>query len=135
VSGHVFKDDPSQGGAEFIGDPGDMGPEVAGVVCPKPLACHAERLAGVSGKQGVDGPGDGSGVKSGEVVPDWRGGKVSGALCCDDGRSRVGFPFDKGAGVETGLGKHEAHIQASAACAEGQPVSGTWHHVIQFARA
>jgi hypothetical protein len=27
--------------------------------------------------------------------------------------------------VETGLGKHDAQIQASAACAEGQSVPGT----------
>jgi hypothetical protein len=88
---------------------------VPGIVGTKSLACHAERLAGVSGKDGIDVAAQGAGVKGGEVVPDRGGGDVSGALCGNENVAGVGFPFHKAAGVEAGFREHEAHIQSSAA--------------------
>lgn len=121
----VFEEKPFEGWPKFSGDTGDVGPQVAGVVLAKPLSCHAERLAWVSGNEGVDCPGKGSGVKCGKVVPDRGRGEVSGPLGGNDCASGIFLPLDKATGVESGFGKHEAHIKATGSCAEGNSVSGT----------
>jgi hypothetical protein len=121
----VLEDEPFKAWPEFSRDSGNLWPEVPLVVGSLALSSVAERLAGVSGEQGVDASREGSGVECGEVVPDRCRSEVSGPLSCDDNGSGVFLPFDKGAGVKSGFGQHEAHIQASAACAEGESVSGT----------
>ena len=123
VPGDVFEKDPF--GAAFPDNPSDFGPEVAGIVGPAALSGRAERLAGISGEDRVEGPAEGACIEAVQVVPDWRGGKISCALGCDEDSSGPVLPFDKGAGVIAGLGEHEAQIEASAACAEGQSVPGT----------
>ncbi len=128
MAGDVFEKHP--GGFDRADDAGNIGPEVTLVVGPFALPGHAERLAGVAGKDGVDRAPEGPPVKGGEVIPYRGGGEVSGALCGDEDASGVFLPFDKAAGVEARFGQHEAHIQASAARAEGKSVSGTWHHAI-----
>jgi len=85
VACDVFKEDPSQPVTEFAGNSCDMGPEVPWIVDAFALSCHAERLAWVSGKDGVDSTSEWLGIECGEVVPDWGWGEVSGALCRDDG--------------------------------------------------
>jgi hypothetical protein len=65
------------------------------------------------------------GVEAAQIVPDWGPGEVSAALGGDEDRTWPIPPFDKGAGVITGLGEHEVQIKASTACAERQSVSGT----------
>jgi hypothetical protein len=107
VPGDVFEEDPL--GAAFADDTGNIWPEVAGIVCATALSGGAERLAGISCQN----------------VPDWCGREISCALGGDEDTAGPVLPFDKCAGVETGFGQHEAHIQASAACAEGQSVPGT----------
>jgi hypothetical protein len=123
VTGDVFKEHPFR--AAFADDPGDLGPEVAGIVGPTALPRSAEGLAGISGEDGIKGTAEGSGIECSEIVPDWRWGEVSCALGGDEDRTWPILPFDKGARVIVGLGEHEAQIQASAACAEGQSVPGT----------
>ena len=124
----VFEEHPS--GLDLSDDPADIGPEVPLVILAPALSGHAERLAGVSGKDGVDGAPEGSAVKGGNVIPDRGRSEVSGSLCGDKGASGVFLPFNRDAGVETGLCEHEAHIEATTSCAEGQSVPGAWHHVI-----
>ena len=123
VTGYVFKKDPS--GAAFPDDPGDVGPEVPGIVCTAALSGCAEGLAGISGEDDVEGTAVGPGIETAEIIPDRGRGEIPGALCGDEDRSRPVFPFDKGAGVIAGFGENEAQIKASAACAEGQSVPGT----------
>ena len=123
VAGDVLEEDPL--GEAFSDDAGDIGPQMPGVINPAALSCGAERLAGISGKHGVKGPSEGSGIEAPQIVPDRGRGKISGALGCDEHGARPVFPFDRGAAVIAGLGEHEAQIQASAACAEGQSVPGT----------
>ncbi len=127
----VFEKDPFQPITEFADDAGDVGPEVARIICPLALSGHAERLAWISGKHGVKGASERLGVECGKIIPYGRWGKVSGALCCDDGASWVFFPFDKASCVEVWFGQHEAHIKATGPGAEGQSVSGRKHHVMQ----
>lgn len=130
MPGDVFEEDPAEGWTEFPGDPGDIGPEVAFIVGALALSSGAEWLAGVSGKQGVEGSGEGAGIEGGDIVPDRGVGQVAGALGGNEDGPRVCLPFDVAAGMETRLRETEAHIQPSSACAEGESVKGTWHHVM-----
>ena len=123
MTGDVFQEDPF--GAAFPDDPGDVGPEVPGIVCTAALSGCAEGLAGISGKDDVKGAAKGPGVEGSQISPDWGRGKVSCPLGRDEDGPWPVLPFDEAAGVISGFGEHDAHIQASAAGAEGQSVPGT----------
>ena len=120
---NVFEKDPF--GGTFPDDAGDFWPEMAGIVGTATFSGGAERLAGISGEDEVKGSPEGAGIETAQIIPDWRRGEISRALGCDEDFSRPVLPLDKGAGVITGFGQHEAQIQSSAACAEGQSVPGT----------
>jgi len=128
VAGDVFEEDPFRG--TFSDDASDVGPEVAGIVGAAALAGGAEGLAGISCEDGVKRAVKGAGVEAAQVVPDGCRGEISGVLGRDEHSAGPVLPFDEGAGVVSGLGEHEAQIQASAACAEGQSMPGTKHHAI-----
>jgi hypothetical protein len=116
----VFEEHPF--GAAFPDDPGDLGPEVAGITGATALSGCAERLAGISGEDDVESAAEWPGVEAAQIVPDRGRGEIPCALGGDKHSSGPILPFDKGAGVIAGLGEHEAQIKASAACAEGQSV-------------
>jgi len=109
----------------FPDDPGDFGPEVAWIGGTAALSSCAERLAWISGEDGVEGTPEGPCVEAAQVVPDWGGGEVPSALGGDEDGAGPLLPFNKGAGVIAGFGEHEAQIKAAAACAEGQSMPGT----------
>jgi hypothetical protein len=123
VARNVFEEHPS--GFDLADDPGHLRPQVPLVVGSLALSGCAERLARVSGKDGIKGAAERSPVEGGDIIPDRGGGEVSGPLGGDEDGAGPFLPLDEAAGVESRLGKHEAHIQASAACAEGQSVPGT----------
>jgi hypothetical protein len=123
VTGNVFEINPF--GAAFPDETGDVGPEVPGIVGTGTLSGGAERLAGISGEDDVEGTAVGPGIETAEIVPDRGRGEVSSALGGDEGGAGPFLPLDECACVISWFGEHEAHIQASAACAEGQSVPGT----------
>ena len=123
VPGDVFEEDPF--GAELKDDATDVGPEVPGIIGTASFASGAEGLAGIPGKDSIEGAAEGTGVKAAQIGPDRGRGEVSGCLRRDEHRPWPVLPLDEGAGVIVGLGEHEAQIKASAACAEGQSVPGT----------
>ena len=123
MAGDVFEEDPF--GTAFADDPCNVGPEVAGIVGTAAFPGRAEGLAGISGEDDVEGTVERPCIEGSQVIPDWGRCEISCALGSDDDGAGPVFPFDEDAGVEAGLGEHEAHIQASAACAEGQSVPGT----------
>ena len=123
MPGDVFKEDPLWG--TVADDPGNIRPEVARVVSTATLSGRAEGLAGISGENDVECAAERDGIETAQIIPDWGRGEISCALGGDEDRSWPVLPFDEGAGVKTGFGQHEAQIQASAACAEGQSVPGT----------
>ena len=123
VPGDVFEEDPF--GLAFGNDAGDLGPEVAGIGCAAALASGTEGLAGISGEDDVKGTAKGAGIEALEIIPDRGWGEVACALGGNEDSARPVLPFDEGAGVISGLGEHEAQIQASAACTEGESVPGT----------
>jgi hypothetical protein len=109
----------------FPDDPGDFGPEVARIVGAAAFASGTEGLAGISGENRVKGTAEGPGIEAAQVVPNWCRDEISCALGGKEHGPWPFLPFDEGAGVIAGFGEHKAHIQASAACAEGQSVPGT----------
>ena len=123
VAGDVFEKDPF--GGALPDDAGNLGPEVPGVVGTTTLSGRAEGLAGISGEDDVEGALEGPCIEAAQIVPDWGRGEISGALGRDEDASGIALPLDEGAGVEDWFGEHDAQIQASAACAEGQSVPGT----------
>jgi hypothetical protein len=123
VPGDVFQEHPL--GRAFAHNAGNIWPEVARVISPAAFACCTERLAGISCQNCVEGSAEGPGIKAAQVVPDRRGGEIPCALGGDEDTAGPVLPFDKCAGVIAGLSEHDAQIQASAACAEGQSVPGT----------
>ena len=123
VTGDVFEKDPFR--ATFANDASDVGPEVAGIVGAATLSGRAEGLAGISGEDDVESAAKRPGIEAAQIIPDWCWSEVPGALSGDEDGAGPYFPFDKCAGVKSGFGEHEAQIQASAACAEGQSVPGT----------
>lgn len=123
VTGDVLNEHPFR--ATFPDDTGDVWPEVPGIVSAAAFSGGAERLARITGENDVKGAAEDPGIEAAQIVPDWRGGEIPRGLGGDEHSSGPVLPLDKGAGVITGLGEHEAQIQASAACAEGQSVPGT----------
>ena len=119
----VFEENPLW--ATFPDDTGDVGPEVARIVGTSAFARCAEGLAGISREDDIEGTAEDPGIEAAEIVPDWCWGEIPSALGGDENGTRPVVPLDEGAGVIAGLGEHEAQIQASAACAEGQSMPGT----------
>ena len=119
----VFEKDPF--GGTFPDDAGDFGPKVARVIGPTTFSCRTEGLAWISGEDDVEGTSEGAGIETAQIIPDGCRGEVSGALGCDEDGAGPIFPLDEGPSVISGFGEHDAQIQASAACAEGQSVPGT----------
>lgn len=123
VTGNVFEEHPL--GDAFPDNPGDLGPEVTGIIGATAFASGTEGLAGISGEDDVEGAAEDPGVEAAQIVPDWGRGEIPSALGRDEDSAWPVLPLDEGAGVKTGFGKHEAQIKASTACAEGQSMPGT----------
>jgi hypothetical protein len=123
VARDIFEKDPFWG--TFPDDTGDLGPEVPRIVGTTAFASSAEGLAGISGEDDVEGSAEGPGIETAQIIPDWRRGEIACALGGDEDGSGPILPLDEGAGVIARFGKHDAQIQASAACAEGQTMLGT----------
>ena len=123
VPGDVLNKDPF--GTAFVDDAGDLWPEVSRIGGTATLSGRAEGLAGISGKDDVEGTAERASMEAAQVIPDWGSSEIPRALGGDEDGAGPVLPFDKGSGVIAGLGEHEAQIQASAACAEGQSVPGT----------
>ena len=123
VTCNVFEEDPV--GTAFADDPGDIGPEVAGIVGAAAPSGRTEGLAGIACEDGIERPAEGPGIEAAQVGPDRGRGEVSRALGRDEDGARPLLPFDEGASVIARLGEHEAQIKASAACAERESVPGT----------
>ena len=123
VPGDVFEEHPF--GAALADDASDIWPEVAGVVGTLTFASGTEGLAGISSEHDVKGPAEDTRIKAAQIIPNRCRGEISCALGGDEDGARPVLPLDKCACVISWFSEHEAQIQASAACAEGQSVPGT----------
>ena len=61
VPGDIFEKNPF--GGTFPDNPGDLWPEVAGIVGAAALSGGAEGLAGIPGEDDVEGTAEGSGIE------------------------------------------------------------------------
>lgn len=77
----VFEKHPF--GLDFPDDAGNVWPEVAGIIDAFALSRLGKRLAWVSGEDSIDDSAPRSAVEGLDVIPDWGGMQVSGALACD----------------------------------------------------
>ena len=123
AAGDVFEEHPFW--AAFGDDACDIWPEVPGIVGTGTLSGGAEGLAGISGEDDVEGTAEDPGIEAAQIIPDRGRREIPCALGGDEDGAGPILPFDERAGVIAGFGKHEAQIQASAACAEGQSMPGT----------
>lgn len=57
-------------GADFTDDPGDGRPQVPGVIAAAPVACKAEGLAGITGRDEMNAAAPRSAIEGLEIVPD-----------------------------------------------------------------
>lgn len=118
----VFEKHPL--GFDLSDDAGNIWPEVARIVDAFALSRLGKRLAWVSGEDGINDSAPWPAVEGLDVIPDWRGMQVSGALSCDKAVSGVFFPLNIAGGGKARLGKSKTHVKSAAACTEGEAVSG-----------
>lgn len=116
VAGDVFEEDPTR--LHFADDPGDLGPEVSGIVGTAPISGEAEGLAGITGRDDMNAAAPRSAVERSQIVPDRC---RSQCLVFHPGHERgrrVGFPLDVTHSSIAGLGDMQAEVETSIACAE-----------------
>ena len=82
MTGNIFEEHPFR--LAFADDPGDIWPEVAGIIGAAALASCAERLARIPGKDDVEGTAEGAGIEAAQIVPNWRRGEIPCALGGDE---------------------------------------------------
>jgi hypothetical protein len=116
---------------DFADDPGNVGPEVAGVVFALALSSLAERLAGVSCQERVGNSVPRAAAEPFEVVPDWCWVKISGQLGGGDDGSGVFLNVAIDGAGKARLGKAKAHVKAAAARTEGETDAGRLCHVMR----
>lgn len=88
----VFEEAPF--GVEFLGDPPDVRPEMAGIILALAPSGEAEGLAGISGSEDMNLSTPGRAIEGGNVIPDRS--LIQGLVfhpCHESGR-REGFPLD-----------------------------------------
>lgn len=112
----VLAEDPFR--ADLVDDPGDLGPQVAGIVTSSPVTVEAEGLAGIAGCDEMNAIAPRSTVERSKIVPD---SSLTQGLVChprhDSGR-RTAFPLDKSHSSVSGFGDVKAEIEPGVAGAE-----------------
>jgi len=114
--GDVLEEHPF--GCALVDDPGDVRPQVPGVVGTAALAGDAERLTRIARSDDIQRAAPREAVEGGNVVPDRR--RIQGRVFHprhEDGRGE-GVPLDITHGAVPGLGQHEAEVEPSGAGAE-----------------
>jgi len=67
MAGDVLEEAPL--GADLADDPGDIGPEVPGIICAKPVSGKAEGLAGITGRDEMNAAAPRAAVEGSQIVP------------------------------------------------------------------
>lgn len=117
VAFDIFAEQPL--GPDLVGDPGDLGPEVSGVVSAAAFARGAEGLAGITGRDDMNAAAPSAAVEGAQIVPNRR--LAQGLVfhprhesgCC------VSFPLDISHSAIGWLCDVQAEIEAGIAGAEG----------------
>lgn len=131
----IFEEAPFRG--NFLDDAGDLGPEVARVVLPAPLAAQGEGLARITGRDEMNLSAPRSAVKGSQIVPDKS--RIQGRVRHprhESGRGET-VAFDITQGAISGFCEMQAKIEASDTGAKADAekvvilVGGTKSHTRQ----
>ena len=118
MMGDIFEKD--EGRLNLADDPGDMRPEVAGILGAPALARDGERLARIARSDDVHRAAPRAAVECGNVVPD--NSLIQGRVRHprhESGRS-ICFPLDMAHSAISGQGEGEAEIDPARAGAKGE---------------
>lgn len=116
MMGDIFEEHERR--LDLADDPGDMRPEMAGILGTETLPRQGERLARISRREDVHCAVPRAAVEGGNVVPDRR--VIQGRIFHPRHEKcrGVGFPFDMAHSSISGQGNSEAKVDASCAGAE-----------------
>jgi hypothetical protein len=112
MMGDVFEE--HEGRFDLADDPGDMRPEMAGILGTETLPRQGERLARISRREDVHCAAPRAAVEGGNVVPHRR--VIQGRIFHprhEKGRG-VGFPFDMAHSSISGQGEGESEVNATS---------------------
>ena len=117
MMGDILEED--EGRFDLADDTGDMGPEVARIICTPALARDAERLARIARSDDVHRAAPREAVEGSNVVPD--NSLIQGRVFHPRHESSCGegFPFDMAHSTISGDGDGEAEVEPASAGAEG----------------
>jgi hypothetical protein len=112
MMGDILEED--EGRLAFTDDAGDMGPEVAWIVCTPALARDGERLARIARSDDVHRAAPRAAIEGSNVVPDRRA--IQGRVFHPRHESGcgVGFPFDMAHSSISGDGDSEPEVDAAS---------------------
>jgi len=118
MMGDIFEKD--EGRLDFADDTGDMGPEVARIICTPSLARDAERLARIARRDDVHRAAPRAAVEGSNVVPD--NSLIQGRVFHPrhDSGCGEGFPFDMAHSTISGDGDGKPEVESTRAGAEGE---------------
>jgi len=118
MMGDILKED--EGRLDLSDDAGDMGPEVAWVICAKPFACDRKWLAWIPCTEDIHSAAPRSAVEGSNVVPD--NSLIQGRVFHPRHESGCGkgFPLDMAHSTISGDGDGEPEVESARARAEGE---------------
>lgn len=119
MSFDVLDEDPT--GLDLPDDPGDLRPQVAGIVGPSPISGGRERLAGIAGKEDMNAATPRAAVEGSQVIPDRSLRKRSVFHPRGKRRGGVEVVLDVADRSIVWLGDMEPKVETAIAGTEGQP--------------
>lgn len=122
MAGDVLEEAPL--GSGFAHDPGDLGPEVAGIFLALAVPREGERLAGITGRDEMNAAAPRSAVEGSEIVPDRsrRQGRVRHP--CHEHRRGKSVPLDETHSSVSGFGEVKAEVESSDSGAKAEAMKG-----------
>jgi hypothetical protein len=110
---HVFKE--AEPGLDFSDDALDVGPQVAGIVCPLLMSGNAEGLAGIAASDAIHNATPRLAVEGFDIAPDWRIVKMTVANTGERDSDGERFPLHITDCASGWLGESQPEFDASDA--------------------
>lgn len=118
MAGDILEEAPL--GIDFPHDPGDVRPEVPGVVLALSVAAERERLAGIAGRDKMNAAAPRSAIEGSEIVPDRsrRQGRISHPG--HEHRRGKSAPLDETHSSVSGFGEVKSEVESADASAKAE---------------
>lgn len=126
MPGDVLEEAPF--GSDLAHDPGDVGPEVAGIVLPPAKPGKAEGLAGITGSDDMNAAAPRSAVEGSQIVPDNSRSQRRVRHPCHESGCCTCVPLDETHSAISGLREMEPEVESAdpGAKAEAAKVVMSW---------